>query len=251
MRLSPDPAVGWIQVFRDGRLQVARTPLATMDVVGDQPDPVYLKQGIYRTSLWTVTHVLYFGPISVSTDSPFVLGGPPSSPIPAPTGSSVQPSTSPPAENDTAPPGRRGSANPFPPDPGSRMDPADRAARSLLRQATAEPASLGVKGRILCTGLLKNRSSASETLHARVALVVRRKGKRPDVLPGRGRGSLTLAPHGSAQLRIKLSRRMARVARRHKLVRVRLAVSAMPRSGRRQTRTRTLRIRGRQRPTGA
>jgi hypothetical protein len=65
MRLSPDPDVGWIEVYRDGVQKYARTPLATMDVINGQPDPIYLKQGIYRTTAWTVTQVLFFSPVKV------------------------------------------------------------------------------------------------------------------------------------------------------------------------------------------
>lgn len=65
IRHSPDPTAGWVEVYRDGVQKVARTPLATMDYYGSEPDPTYLKQGIYRTAAWGVTHVLYFSPIKL------------------------------------------------------------------------------------------------------------------------------------------------------------------------------------------
>jgi hypothetical protein len=67
LSLSPDPAVGWVEVWRDGAQALPRTAVATMDLVNGQPDPVYLKQGIYRDPAWTVPHVLYFGPTAVGT----------------------------------------------------------------------------------------------------------------------------------------------------------------------------------------
>lgn len=60
---------GWVQVYRDGLEVLPRTPVATLDVVNGQPDPCYLKQGIYRDDAWTVPHTLYYGPVTV-TDTP-------------------------------------------------------------------------------------------------------------------------------------------------------------------------------------
>jgi len=65
MSLSPDPKVGWVEVWRDGRLALTRTAVATMDMINGQADPIYLKQGIYRDGRWAATHVLYFGPTEV------------------------------------------------------------------------------------------------------------------------------------------------------------------------------------------
>jgi hypothetical protein len=65
--LSDDPASGWVEVWRDGALALPRTAVATMDVIRGRPDPIYLKQGIYRDSGWTSTHVLYFGPVKIGT----------------------------------------------------------------------------------------------------------------------------------------------------------------------------------------
>lgn len=64
LRFSPDPAIGWVEAWRDGAQIVSPTSVATMDyqVDGVTPDPIYLKQGIYRDTAWTVTHVLWFGP---------------------------------------------------------------------------------------------------------------------------------------------------------------------------------------------
>lgn len=67
MRLSPDPTVGWVEAWRDGKQAVPRTAVATMDLIAGQPDPIYLKQGIYRDGKWTCPHVLYFGRTQVGT----------------------------------------------------------------------------------------------------------------------------------------------------------------------------------------
>jgi hypothetical protein len=65
MRLSTSATQGWVSVYRDGSLRVPQTPVATMDTINNAPDPIYLKQGIYRDSAWNVTHVLDFGPVRV------------------------------------------------------------------------------------------------------------------------------------------------------------------------------------------
>lgn len=67
LRLSTDPALGWVEVWRDGAQVVARTAVSTMDFQSDgtSPDPVYLKQGIYRSTAWQTTHVLWFGPMRI------------------------------------------------------------------------------------------------------------------------------------------------------------------------------------------
>lgn len=67
LALSPDPASGWVEVWRDGELALPRTSVATMDRIGGRSDPIYLKQGIYRDTRWTATHVLYFGPVKIGT----------------------------------------------------------------------------------------------------------------------------------------------------------------------------------------
>ena len=71
LKFSPDPSVGWVDVYRDGVEVLPRTSIATMDTVstptgGVQPDPTYLKQGIYRATNWKTDAVVYFGPITVS-----------------------------------------------------------------------------------------------------------------------------------------------------------------------------------------
>jgi hypothetical protein len=66
LRLSSDRSQGWVEVYRDGVRVTPRTSLATMDTVNGAPDPIYLKQGIYRDSAWNVTQVLYFGPAAVA-----------------------------------------------------------------------------------------------------------------------------------------------------------------------------------------
>lgn len=73
LSFSTDPTLGWVDVFRDGVELLPRTALATMDTVttptGIQPDPTYLKQGIYRATNWKTDAVMYFGPISVTPGS--------------------------------------------------------------------------------------------------------------------------------------------------------------------------------------
>jgi hypothetical protein len=70
LHFSTSSADGWVQVYRNGKQVVPRTAVATMDVVNGAADPVYLKQGIYRSQVWTCTHVLYFSPMRVSTENP-------------------------------------------------------------------------------------------------------------------------------------------------------------------------------------
>jgi len=69
IRFSTDADQGRVTLYRDGRL-VDRKTRATLDVVDGKPDPVYLKQGIYRSSAWTQTQVLYFAPMTVTTQPP-------------------------------------------------------------------------------------------------------------------------------------------------------------------------------------
>jgi hypothetical protein len=65
-----DPTnAGWVEVYRNGVQALARFNRPTMNVrtVGGAtgPDPTYLKLGIYRSNDWHVTHVLYYGPMSI------------------------------------------------------------------------------------------------------------------------------------------------------------------------------------------
>ena len=75
MSLSTDDESGWVEVWRDGALALPRVSVATMDVIGGQPDPIYLKQGIYRDSSWTCTHVMFMGPVQVMSARPTSLVG--------------------------------------------------------------------------------------------------------------------------------------------------------------------------------
>jgi hypothetical protein len=69
VHLSPDPHIGWVNIYRNGVEVVSQTYQATMkarNVKGERMvDPIYFKQGIYRTRAWTAVHVLYFGPTSI------------------------------------------------------------------------------------------------------------------------------------------------------------------------------------------
>lgn len=80
MQLSPDPAVGWIEAWFNHVQVVSNRPCATMDDFWDssdnrtRTDPVYLKNGIYRSYTWDslgVTHVLYFNAPLVTDTRPF------------------------------------------------------------------------------------------------------------------------------------------------------------------------------------
>jgi hypothetical protein len=80
LRLSPDPAVGWLEMWMDRTLAVPHTAFATMDYQADgvTADPIYLKQGLYRNPLVTDTHVLHFGPLTIADSSvDFGLSSPP------------------------------------------------------------------------------------------------------------------------------------------------------------------------------
>jgi hypothetical protein len=56
---------GWVEVYRDGAQALPRTNRATTTLVNGAPDPTYFKQGIYRSSAWTVPHVALFGPVTI------------------------------------------------------------------------------------------------------------------------------------------------------------------------------------------
>lgn len=58
---------GWCMAYRDGNLVVPKRAEATMDPHGAGADPIYLKQGIYRTKYWAATHITYYGAMKVGT----------------------------------------------------------------------------------------------------------------------------------------------------------------------------------------
>jgi hypothetical protein len=58
---------GWVEIYRDGVQMVAQTPACTMDSHGSGADPIYLKNGIYRTIAWKATHNVYIGPPKIGT----------------------------------------------------------------------------------------------------------------------------------------------------------------------------------------
>ena len=61
-----DPTnAGWVEVHRDGVQALGRTNRPTTTYVNGEPDPIYLKQGLYRSSRWTVPHTLELGPVSI------------------------------------------------------------------------------------------------------------------------------------------------------------------------------------------
>lgn len=72
VHIDPTTA-GWVEVYRDGVQALARTHRPTTTYVNGLPDPIYLKQGIYRSSQWTVTHSMEFGPVSIGLSKDDVL----------------------------------------------------------------------------------------------------------------------------------------------------------------------------------
>lgn len=70
MRLSASPTTGWVEVIRDGKTVLPRVHVATMDTINGKTDPIYLKQGLYQDSSWSVPHVIYFSPVTVSATPP-------------------------------------------------------------------------------------------------------------------------------------------------------------------------------------
>jgi putative cell wall-binding protein len=64
---------GWVEVYRDGNQALARTARPTMGLVSGRVDPTYLKLGIYRSTEWHATHVLFFGPMSIGDAKEDVL----------------------------------------------------------------------------------------------------------------------------------------------------------------------------------
>jgi hypothetical protein len=67
LHFSPDPDVGWAEVWIDGANALRRTHRATLDSHKGETDPAYLKQGIYRSMRWKSTQVAYFGPLVIGT----------------------------------------------------------------------------------------------------------------------------------------------------------------------------------------
>jgi Polysaccharide lyase len=66
IKFSTSSATGWVNVLMNGEEKIAKRSLITMNTSGGHPDPVYLKQGIYRTKVWAATHILHFGPMVIA-----------------------------------------------------------------------------------------------------------------------------------------------------------------------------------------
>ncbi len=64
VKLATD-STGWVELYRGGALAASWNG-PTMEIINGQPDPIYLKQGLYRGNQ-TVTHVIYFGPTKIGT----------------------------------------------------------------------------------------------------------------------------------------------------------------------------------------
>jgi hypothetical protein len=59
---------GWVEGWVNGVNSLTRvTGIATLDTINNHPDPIYLKQGLYRDPNWTNAQVLYFGPTKIGT----------------------------------------------------------------------------------------------------------------------------------------------------------------------------------------
>lgn len=63
--LSNDPAFGWVEIYVNGMRVAPRKYMATMGTYNGGADPMYLKQGIYRTYGWADTHVFHYGPMTI------------------------------------------------------------------------------------------------------------------------------------------------------------------------------------------
>jgi hypothetical protein len=61
---------GWVEVLRDGREALPRTQVSTMDTIDGEIDPMYLKQGIYRSKLWSTIQTFYLSPVTVTEERP-------------------------------------------------------------------------------------------------------------------------------------------------------------------------------------
>lgn len=73
MKYSPNSSTGWVEIWRDGSQVIPRTSAATMKVVNGTPEACYIKQGIYRSGGWGVTHVTYYGPVKIGNSRADVM----------------------------------------------------------------------------------------------------------------------------------------------------------------------------------
>ena len=71
LNFSGSTATGWATVYVDGSLVVDQKPTQTMNTYWsngvDTVDPDYLKMGIYRSTTWHVTQVIYLTPLTIGT----------------------------------------------------------------------------------------------------------------------------------------------------------------------------------------
>lgn len=66
---------GWVDVWHNDVNVLPQESRATMDTSSGHADPIYFKQGMYRTSAWAFTHTLYYGPAKVGLTRNDVLPG--------------------------------------------------------------------------------------------------------------------------------------------------------------------------------
>lgn len=69
VKLSPVHATGWAEVWWNGANVIPRFNVATMEYQSDgvTPDPIYLKQGLYKPKSWAADHTIYYGPLEVAS----------------------------------------------------------------------------------------------------------------------------------------------------------------------------------------
>jgi hypothetical protein len=58
---------GWLEIYKDGSLSVAQEAACTMDTYDGGADPIYYKNGIYRTTGWAATHDVYISAPKIGT----------------------------------------------------------------------------------------------------------------------------------------------------------------------------------------
>lgn len=66
-RWDTGAANGWVMAYQDGQLVVPKRSEATMDVHSGGADPIYYKNGIYRTKAWNATHVVHISAPKIGT----------------------------------------------------------------------------------------------------------------------------------------------------------------------------------------
>jgi len=139
VKWSPDPKVGFVELYKDGELVVPRFMVATQF----RGDTNYFKLGLYRNESISPVGVLYHDGVTVATTLEEVMPPAPE-PVPEPVPEELvaepEPTPAPSPEPDTSPapttpaeespvviaPG--GSVPPYTPEPGNSVLPGDTGA---------------------------------------------------------------------------------------------------------------------------